>query len=68
MFPAGYSPGDENPQVADGPMNQVDDHLVSPTDFINAAPHGRNPVEGLLGRGDVVALGSEYHDGTVDGF
>jgi hypothetical protein len=68
VFPPGHAAGHKDPQMADLFMDHVDNDLSLSFDLVGGAVHPGDPVEGLLGRGDVVAPGGEDQDGALDVF
>jgi len=64
VFLPRHAGGDENAQVSDVLVDDVDDDLSRPLDVLRGPVNPGDPVEGLLGRGDVVSLGGEDDDGT----
>ena len=58
--------GDKDAEVADVLVHQADDHLSARLDFLGAAVHVGDPVEGLLRRRDVVAERREQDDRNFD--
>ncbi len=66
MLLAGHAAGHEDAQVADAFVDGVDDGLAVGQDFGLVLVQVGNPAQRLRGRGDVVALGAEHHDGRTD--
>ncbi len=62
----GYGAGDEDTEVTDLVVDGVDDGLPVGADLIDVVVEIEDPVERLLGRGDVVALRAEHHNGGLD--
>src|SRR6266550_5338962 len=58
--------GNENAEVADRPVDRVDDRLPIGADLVDALVEIENPSKRLLRRRDVVALRAEHHDGRTD--
>ncbi len=59
--------GNEDAEMADVIVDGVDDGLAPGADVVDAVVEVEDPVERLLRRGDVVALGAEDHDRRADG-
>ena len=66
MLLLGDAAGNEDAEMADGFMHGVDDGLPVSPDLVDIGIEIEDPVQGLLRRGDVVALGAEYHDRRAD--
>ena len=54
--------GNEDAEMPNGFMDRIDDRLPVGPDVIDAVVEIENPIERLLGRGDVVAFRAEYDD------
>src|SRR3984885_15299900 len=59
----GNAAGDENSEMTHGLMNRVNDRLPVIPYLVDIAVKIENPAERLLWWRDVVALGTEHHDG-----
>ena len=66
MLLLGHAAGDEDPEMSDGFVHGVDDGLAVRPDLVDVVVEVENPVQRLLRRGDVVALGAEHHDRRTD--
>src|SRR5215469_6090669 len=52
--------------MADRLVDRVDDGLAIGADLLDVVVEIEDPAQRLLRRGDVVALGAEYHDRRAD--
>ena len=66
MFLLGDAAGNEDAEMTDAFVNRVDDRLPIGPDFIDVGVEIENPVQRLLRRRDIVALGAEYQDRRSD--
>ena len=66
MFLLGDAAGNEDAEMTDAFVNRVDDRLPVGPDLIDVGVEIENPVQRLLRRRDIVALGAEYQDRRSD--
>ena len=66
MLLLGDTAGHENAEMTDAFMNRIDDGLPIGPDLIYVGIAIEDPVQRLLRRGDIVALGAEHHDRRPD--
>src|SRR4029077_1168200 len=60
------APRNEYAEMADGLMNRIDNCLPVRPNVIDAVVEVEDPIECLLGRGDVVAFRAEHDDRRPD--
>ena len=66
MFLLGHPTGDEDTQMADAFVDGVNNGLTAGAQIVVLRIEIDNPAQRLLGRGDVVALGTEANDRRTD--
>ena len=62
MLLLGDATGHENAEMADAFVDRVDNRLPIGPDLVDVGIAIEDPVQRLLRRGDIVALGAEHHD------
>src|SRR5262249_6694858 len=63
---SGHGSSDKDAEVTDLVMDRVDDGLSIRANVVDIVIEVEDPIQRLLGRGDVVALRAEHHDGRTD--
>src|SRR5215469_14317058 len=63
---SGHGSGDKDAEVTNLVVDRVDDGLPVGADLVDIVVEVEDPIQRLLGWGDVVALRTERHDGRAD--